>query len=347
MTKVVTSIAVLQCIDRGLFDLDSAADVERLVPEWSNPKIITAFENGEPVLRDAKSKITAGRLIAHTSGLSYDFHPGLLLQWRKWRGESPRAFRGKITEAFAHPLLFEPGEGWSYGPGHDVAGLMVARANNCTLEEYMRKNIFHVLGMEDTSFRARTHNKIVDRIMPMTSRPSPDLPLSSENASLNRTRDLLLDPADDFGGGGLFSTAEDFLKLLKSILRNDGRILKKETVETLFSSTMSPASQAMLNETLAIPPMAAAMIPGESPLVGNPGPGEWTHGLLGLIGLTSKEDSLQAPWTQWGGAPNLKWWISKAGGTCGVFATQLSPPGEKKHQPVVHLFQKEMSQRYK
>ncbi|KAJ4299153.1 hypothetical protein N0V90_004397 [Kalmusia sp. IMI 367209] len=345
MTKIVTSIAVLQCIDRGLFGLDSSDDVDRLLPEWSQAQIVTGFEDGQPVLQNAKEKVTAGRLISHTSGLAYDFHPGLLLKWRQSRGEGPRAMRGTIPEVFTIPLVFEPGTGWDYGPGHDVAGLMIARANNCTLEEYLRKNIFEVLGMNNTTFEARTHNDIAARLMPMIGRSSPDEPLSSDNASFNSTRNIMLDHKDQYGSGGLFSTAEDFLKLLKSILRNDGQILKPKTVDSSFTPTLSPSSQAALNRTLAVPPMAAAMIPGE-PIVGSPGAGEWTHGLLGLIGLTGKEEGLRTGWSQWGGAPNLKWWIDREGGSCGVFATQLYPPGEKKHQPVVHLFQQEMAKRY-
>ncbi|KAJ4350082.1 uncharacterized protein N0V89_008703 [Didymosphaeria variabile] len=346
MTKFVTSVAVLQCIDRGLFGLESSDDVDRLLPEWSQPQILAGFEDGQPELQNAKEKITAGRLISHTSGLAYDFHPGLLLKWRQSRGEGPRAMRGTIPDVFTTPLLFEPGTGWDYGPGHDVAGLMVARANNCTLEEYMRENIFDVLGMDDTTFEPRAHHDVAARLPPMVGRPLPDEPLSDEIASLNSTRNLMLDHKDQYGSGGLFSTAEDYLKLLKSILRNDGQILKPETVDTLFVSTMSPSSDAALNITLANPAMAAAMIPGE-PIVGSPGAGEWTHGLLGLIGLISKEGGLQAGWTQWGGAPNLKWWIDRKGNSCGIFATQLSPPGEKRHQPMTHLFQQEMAKRYR
>lgn len=346
MTKLVTSIAVLQCVERGQFGLESSNDVDRLLPEWSQPEILTAFQDGQPVLQPSKEKITAGRLITHTSGLAYDFQPGLLMQWRQWRGEGVRAMRGPIAEVFNHPLLFEPGTGWEYGPGHDVAGLMVARANSCSLEEYFRLNIFDVLGMNDTTFEARTHNDVASRLMPMTSRPSPEEPLSSENAALDPVRAVMLDHEDQYGSGGLFSTAEDYLKLLKSIMRNDGRILKPDTADLLFVPALSSSSQAALNRTLSNPYMAAAMIPGEV-VVGSPGASEWTHGFAGLIGLTTKPEGLHAGWTQWGGAPNLAWWMDRKGGSCGVFATQLSPPGEMKHAPIVHLFRQEMAKRYK
>ncbi|KAF2439558.1 hypothetical protein P171DRAFT_490250 [Karstenula rhodostoma CBS 690.94] len=200
--------------------------------------------------------------------------------------------------------------------------------------------------MDDTTFKTRSHNDVAARLPPKVGRPSPEEPLSEENASLNSTRNLVLDHKDQYGSARLFSTAEDYLRLLKSILRNDGRILKPETVDTLFTSKMSPSSDAALNKTLMIPGMVAAMVPGE-PIVGSPGAGKWTHGLLGLIGLTAKEEGLQAGRAQLGGAPNLKWWIDRKGNSCGVFATQLSPPGEKKHQPVTHLFQQEMAKRYR
>ncbi|KAF2249656.1 beta-lactamase/transpeptidase-like protein [Trematosphaeria pertusa] len=342
-TKLPTTVAALQCVERGLIDLDSPADVDRLLPEWSDPQILTEIRNGEPVLTTAKEKMTLRRLLTHTSGMAYDFHPPLL-EWRQSRGERPLTLRGPITQAHLHPLVFEPGTGFTYGPGLELAGLMVARANGCTLEEYMRKNIFDVLGMDDSSFRPHTH-QLAERVMPMTARSSPDGPLADGQHPPPIAKALTVDPEDDSGGGGLFSTAEDFLKLLKAILRNDGRLLKPESIDLMFRPSLSSPSQTALNELFSDPTWAAYMIPGEPP-IGTEGAGEWTHGIGGLIGLTSKEDGLKSPWLQMGGAPNLDWWIDRQGGSCGIFATQLSPRGEAKHQPLKSLFQHEMVKKF-
>ncbi|KAF2119785.1 beta-lactamase/transpeptidase-like protein [Lophiotrema nucula] len=340
-SKLVTSIAALQCVERGILDLNSPADVERLLPEWSDPQILTGFEDGQPQLQPAKEKITLGQLLSHTSGLTYDFFPPLLTEWRKSRGEPPQALTGDYELSFPHPLIFEPGTAWAYSPGIDLAGMMVARANSCTLEEYMRKNIFGPLGMNDTSFRLQTHGDMAQRLIPMVCRLSPEAPLTDGPAP-QAIPNNIAKSKDDIGGAGIFSTAGDFVKLLRSILRNDGKILKTETIDLMFKSTINPASQAALTATLATEAMAAVMTPGDIP-VGTEGAPEWTHSYAGLVGLTPRKDGLKGPWVQWGGMPNLHWWIDREGGTCGIFATQLFPPGEKKHQTLTALFKNEMT----
>lgn len=220
--ELATTIAVLQYVERGLFALNSIADVERLLPEWAKLEVLSISEDGSPILTPAKEKITLRHLLTHTSGLIYDFMPPLL-QLRQSRGEEWQSMCSPIAECFVHPLIFEPGSAFAYGPGLDVAGLMVARANNCSLESYMRRNIPDVLGMHDTSFGVSC-DRLRERLMPMSIRPSPDATLMDGNPS-NAILKQAVDAKDDYGGAGFFSTAADYLKLLKSILRNDGKIL--------------------------------------------------------------------------------------------------------------------------
>lgn len=339
-SKLVTTIAALQCVERGLFTLDDPEDVDRLLPEWKNLEILTGWtDDDSPILQPATEKITLRKLLTHTSGVAYDFMHPTLLRWRQSRGEEPLSTRAPITKGFATPLVFEPGSGFAYGGGLDLAGLMVARSNGCTLEAYMRRNIFDVLGMDDTSFYLE-HNNIGKRFMPMTCRATPDGPLVDgygPHVALVAT----VDPKDEYGGVGLFSTAQDYLKLLKSILRNDGQLLKSDSIEQLFKPCLSHAAQTSLNQTLSDPMAASIMIPGEPP-VGTHGASEWSHALGGIIALQDSDQSLKAGCMRWGGAPNLKWFLDREGGTCGMFATQLYPPGEGKHAFLGKLFEKEV-----
>lgn len=340
--KLATTIAALQCVERGLFSLDSSADIERLLPEWANPDVLTFHEDGSITSAPAKEKITLRRLLTHTSGLAYDFMPPLV-QWRQSRGEEWQSMRGPIAECFAHPLIFEPGTDWSYGPSLDVVGLMVVRASNCSLETYMRKNIFDVLDMQSASFHV-SHNNMQERLMPLSIRLSPEEPLTDigDNDALPRQP---VDAKDEYGGAGLFSTAPDYLKLLKSILRNDGKLLTSKSVDLLFEPSLSPQIKASLRAKLSVPDLAKFMIPGE-PIVGTPDSGDWDHSLGGLVGLHESNDGFQSPWVQWVGGPNLKWWIDRKGGTCGLFATQLFPLGEARHMHLQKLFQREMVKRF-
>ncbi|KAJ8115170.1 hypothetical protein OPT61_g3128 [Boeremia exigua] len=341
--KLATTIAALQCVERGLFSLDSTADIERILPEWANLEVVSFDAEGHPSLAPVKEKITLRRLLNHTSGLTYDFMPPLL-QWRQSRGEAWQSMRSPISECFVHPLIFEPGSGFAYGPSLDVAGLMVARANNTTLEAYLRQNIFDVLDMHDTSFHV-SHNTIGDRLMPLSTRSSPEEPLEEVDPSKSMLKQPV-DAKDEYGGAGLFGTAEDYLKLLKSILRDDGRLLTSQTLELMFEPSMSPQCKIALNKNLSVPDLAKIYIPGE-PVVGTPGAGDWNHGLGGLIGLHKSDDGFESQWLQWVGGPNLKWWIDRKGGTCGMFATQLFPPGEAKSIHLQKMFQKEIVNRYK
>jgi CubicO group peptidase (beta-lactamase class C family) len=339
-SKLVTTIAALQCVERGLFTLDDPADVDRLLPEWKDSEVLTGFnEDGQPVLQPAKEKITLKQLLTHTSGVAYDVMHPLLMQWRQSQGQELLAIKTPITVGFKHPLVFEPGTGWMYGAGLDLAGLMVARANKTTFEQYLRDNIFDVLGMNDTSFHPTKHNNMAERLMPITTRLE-----SGELMDGIRPDALIkvpLHPADDQGGAGLFGTAADYLKLLKSILLDDGKLVKTETIDFLFTPALSDAQQAHLNVMLSMPLPASIMIPGE-PVLGTPGAGNWTHSIGGLIGLHDSEDGLQPGWLKWGGAPNTKWWIDRKGGTCGIFNTQLYPSSEVEHAFLGKMFQKEM-----
>ena len=343
-SKLVTTVAALQCVECGLFNLHSSADVDRLLPEWSTPQVLTGFKDGQAHFQPAKAKITLAHLLTHTSGLALEFFPEMI-QWRASRGEQPSFMRDTIPSMADHPLLFEPGTGWAYGIGLDLAGLMVARANSCTLEEYCRKNVFSILGMHDTSYYPRTIRDYGERLMPMVARTAPDESLINGESPSAGVKRLPLDPVDEYGGAGLWGTAADFLKLLKSLLRDDEQLLKSESVAILFEPAISEASKTALNGFLSIEGFASFMIPGE-PLVGTPEGGEWTHSVAGIIGLTNKDDGPKSPWAQWGGAPNLKWWIDPNRGSCGIFATQLSPAGERRHQVLVNVFQREMTRTY-
>ena len=343
-TKLVTAVAALQCVERGLFSLENASDVDRLLPEWKDPEILTGWaDDGKPILRPATEKITLKSLLTHTSGLGYDFMDPDLVKWRKSRGEHPLAMKKPITECFATPLVFEPGSSWVYGGGVDLAGLMVARANRCALEEYMRKNILDVLDMTDTSMYVG-HNDIGKRLMPLTTRAKPEEALM-DGCPPEAPLTQLLQPQDEFGGGGLFSTAEDWLKLLKSLLNDDGRLLQSESLDLLCEPSLSESAQTAYNNTIAVPASVPLTAPGQPP-TGAAQPKRWSCGLGGAVALEDSDEGFKAGWVRGGGAPNLKWWIDRRGGTCGFFATQLYPPGESRHAFLHPLFHKAMAEQW-
>ena len=88
-TKLMTAICVMQCVEKGLLDLD--ADVSTILPEWKEPPLLKGFEEGtgKPIIETANNKITLKRLLTHSTGLGYIPFDPRLQQWAKAEGRVP------------------------------------------------------------------------------------------------------------------------------------------------------------------------------------------------------------------------------------------------------------------
>jgi CubicO group peptidase (beta-lactamase class C family) len=99
-TKLMTTVAVMQCVERGLFTLDE--DISRILPEWKSPAILTGFEKtGEPILRKATKIITARQLVTHSSGMGYDASNPQLIALRKYQGREPGTLSTDIVGPYS------------------------------------------------------------------------------------------------------------------------------------------------------------------------------------------------------------------------------------------------------
>ena len=135
----MTSIAALQCVERGLLKLDQP--ISTILPEWLEPQIITGFDsdNKEPILKSATKPITLRHLLSHSSGIAYPLLNPLLTQYC---GPSLGMKNTFIKDQYLIPLIYEPGESWEYGPGIEWAGQMIERVNaGMKLGDYLQKNV--------------------------------------------------------------------------------------------------------------------------------------------------------------------------------------------------------------
>lgn len=109
-TKLITTIAALQCVERDLVALDEP--IETHLPELANPQVIAYDEKSEKesfILAPVKSKITLRQLVNNSSGPAYDLGEPALEAWRKSRGETPLSLWAPVVPAFSTPLIFETG----------------------------------------------------------------------------------------------------------------------------------------------------------------------------------------------------------------------------------------------
>lgn len=164
------------------------------------------------------------------------------------RGPNPS---GKILERFDCPLMFEPGESWMYGPSIDFAGLLIERATGQSLEDYMKAHLWGPLGMQNTTFFLSSRPDMRERMADMSLRGEDGkVGFMSDNLPYMKADGSEVDEA--FGGQGVFTTAEDYLKVLHALLRceEDEGLFKKSTLEQFFSHQLGQGSKVTMNAIL-------------------------------------------------------------------------------------------------
>lgn len=322
-TKLLASIAALQCVDEGLLSL--TGDLSALAPELTSKEILTCFsEDGSdtPRLQPQARPITLEMLLTHSSGAAYHFLTPEIARWRAANapgqggsGSGSGEQKRTVENVFDYPLAFQPGTGWMYGPGLDWAGRIVERLTGQTLRERIQERILAPLGIADFQFYPVTREDMRARLVDLNPSDPGALGLAvlAGEGTINR------DSEGDFGGHGGFMPAPDYLKVLRSLLANDGRILKPETVDDMFEHHLTPEATAAHRAALAGPAGMFFRVGTE--------PGfEAGHGLGGLLALRDTEGWYGEGTMSWGGGMTLTWFIDRKNDLCGVGAVQASLP---------------------
>jgi CubicO group peptidase (beta-lactamase class C family) len=319
-TKLLATIAALQCVEDGLLSLKGDLS-SSIAPELSAKQVITGFsEDGEtPLLEPQTRPITLEMLLTHSSGLIYHFINPLINRWREKFASRPQDpdenSRMLVEELFNYPLAFQPGTSWMYGTGLDWAGRIVERVTGKTLGERMHERIFGPLGIADAQFYPVTREDLRTRLVDL----NPNDPDALGRAVVGGNGDMMKLTKGDFGGAGLFMTAPDYVKVLRSLLANDGRILKPATVHDMFEHHLSLEATGGHQAAIA-GPMGIFFRVGTAP------DSKLGHGLGGLLTLQDVEGWYGERTLTWGGGLTFTWFIDRKNDLCGVGAVQASLP---------------------
>ncbi len=235
MSKPIVSIAAMILYEEGRFQLDDP--VGDHIPELADLKVLV---NGNEV--DPVRPMTVRHLLTHTSGFRYGFDPDNVIDRQYAEAEILKnTDLDEMVERLADiPLAFQPGSRFNYGISTDVLGALVERVSGVPLDEFLAERIFVPLEMSDTSFAV----------------PDSKLARFGTNHRINReTGELeVVDSARGgrfvgdvtffSGGGGLVSTASDYIRFCMMMLNGgelDGaRILSPKTVEFIQENHMRP-----------------------------------------------------------------------------------------------------------
>jgi methyl acetate hydrolase len=306
MTKAVTGLAAMQLVEQGRLDLDApAGDV---VPYLGQLSVLDGFaDDGSPLLRPPSRPVTLRHLLTHTSGFVYDWispHLDRYLTTLDW----PRQPTG-LTAAYQQPLLFDPGERWSYGIGIDWVGQMIEAVTGTRADDHVASAVLEPLGMVDSGFQRGPGQRARTAAM---YRRGPD-GLAS----------IPFDPTDDpefvLAGGGLYSTVTDYLRFARAILGGgqlDGvRVVSPETVALMGQNHIGGLSADGWTSISPAFSNDVAFFPGTTQ--------HW--GLSFLINTEPTPEGRSAGSLAWAGLGNTYYWIDPARQVAGVFATQLFP----------------------
>lgn len=242
-------------------------------------------------------------LLTHTSGLGYDF---LAPKLQKYQRATRRRPGGKTLLArFSLPLLFEPGASWCYGPSIDWAGRLVERLTGMDLEAYFHKHILGPVGARDVTFWPDKRPDLTARKTGVAWREGAP----AERGKVVPYKGSLLNDGvtECLGGQGCSGSMTAFVKVLRSLLADDGKLLGKDMSGRMFEPQLGEAPRRWLNGLRAMPEVWA-QFPGHYP------PGiELDWGLAGMITCAKDEGWRGKGTMMWSGLPNL-FWVSFAAG---------------------------------
>ena len=197
-----------------------------------------------------------------------------------------------------YPLLFEPGTSWVYGSSIDWAGLVIMRLTKKTLEELFAEYIYKPLGIKDMTFFIQNRPDLQSRRLGVSWR--------TDDGGLEPTSlmDINADCDDCFGGQGLFASMSEYIKILNSIVSDDGKLLKPETRALMFTPQLDEARAKALVKVMKGP--AGAFFVGE---YDTEIPVNW--GIGGLLFLKDGDGCRKKGTLQWSGMFNT-YWVSTA-----------------------------------
>ena len=306
MTKPVTSVAAMILVEEGRLSLDDP--LSSVVPSFATVQV---YDDGS--LRPPARPILIRDLLTHTSGLTYGIFGNTpvdslyrtRLNALDMGGDADLEERTEVLASL--PLIDDPGARWNYSMSTDVLGRVVEVVSGQSLDTFFRERIFEPLGMHDTGFHVPAGK--TDRFAQVYFRGRNGLVAPPGGDRFTRP------PGWYSGGGGLTSTAGDYLRFCEMLLgggERDGiRVLRRETVDLM---TRNHLPDEMI------------------PILGLPGQG------FGLGFGVSVGDNPGTYW--WSGVASTYFWIDPAEEIIAFAWTQLQPygtaPVDRLLRPIVY-----------
>jgi len=288
MTKPVTAVALMTLYDEGKFELDDK--VSQYIPEFEGMMV---YNSETKTVEPQENEVTIRHLLTHTSGIPYGWDQQAYVD-SLYRVRGGSGWDGILAEKMKLlteiPLKHQPGTVWEYGLGIDMAGYLIEVLSGMPLDKYFEQEIFNPLNMDDSGFYVpeSKHNRFSKLYTKNKEDELAEMP--GMMSSIFKSPVMLFS-----GGGGLVSTADDYLKFCRMLLNggelNGVRILEPSTAEMIVTDQLPELAEYKEN-------------------IG--------YGLAGSVDLTRGVYG-------WAGAASTKFWIDPANEMIIMTFAQLMP----------------------
>jgi CubicO group peptidase (beta-lactamase class C family) len=313
MTKPITSVAFMMLFEEGRVALDEP--VAKYIPEWKNLGVFVAGVAPAFLTRPPSRPMLIVDLLRHTSGLTYGFQQrsnvdAAYREKKLGAVEKDGTLESMIADLATIPLEFSPGEAWNYSVATDVLGYLIGKISGMPLEQFLKQRILDPLGMTDTGFHVPADK--AHRLAACYSAEKGGMVLQDDPTKSS----FLSPPSFISGGGGLCSTAADYLTFCRALLNGgelDGvRLIGPKTLALMTSNHLpggrelpelsrSLFSEAAYNGVGFGLGFSVTMDPAKTLIPGSPG--EYA----------------------WGGAATTSFWIDPREELITIFMTQVLP----------------------
>ena len=239
MTKPITGVAMMMLYEEGKWLPDDP--LSRHIPEFANLKVFAGLDaQGQPILEAPAHPPTVGELLTHSAGFTYGTFGDAPVD--KMVRESNPLGAGSLKEMIERlsklPLAYQPGTKWLYSLSVDIQGYLVEKLSGKPFPEFVRERIFTPLGMKDTAFNVPRDK--LPRLATVYLAAMKNGKLDPQPHAPNLTQV----PGLPSGGGGLYSTAGDYLRFAQMLANggvlDDVRILSPATLNVMRSNHLAP-----------------------------------------------------------------------------------------------------------
>jgi CubicO group peptidase (beta-lactamase class C family) len=239
MTKPITGIAMMMLYEEGKWK--PSDPIARFIPEFRDLKVYTGVDkDGKPTLDKPGHAPTMGELMSHSAGFTYGFFGSTPVDkmYQEAQLLNAPSLQDFIERVSKLPLLYQPGEGWVYSISVDIQGYLVEKLSGKSFPEFLRERIFLPLGMKDTGFYVPP-----DKLSRVASVYQSDAVAGA--SAMPQDPGISQPPGMPSGGGGLYSTAGDYLRFVQMVLNggelNGVRLVAPSTIELMRTNHLSDA----------------------------------------------------------------------------------------------------------